>query len=65
MSTYESIMEGLNEAVRYQQGKLAARKVKLTIKPVDTFNTEDIGLVQEPAWFFAKLRLAYKSFKKR
>jgi putative transcriptional regulator len=39
-------MEGLNEAVKYQQGKLAARKVKLTIKPVDVFNTEDIKQIR-------------------
>jgi putative transcriptional regulator len=47
MSVYESIMEGLNEAVKYQQGKLAARKVKWTIKPVDAFNTEDIKQLRQ------------------
>jgi hypothetical protein len=34
MSVYESIMWGLNEAAEYQQGKIKARNVKLTIKPV-------------------------------
>ena len=38
MNVYESIMQGLTEAVAYQQGKLNARKIKLSIKPVDTFN---------------------------
>jgi putative transcriptional regulator len=47
MKVYESIMQGLNEAVGYQQEKIAARKVKLTIKPVDTFNTEDIKQIRQ------------------
>ncbi|MDR1388856.1 MAG: helix-turn-helix domain-containing protein [Treponema sp.] len=47
MSVYESIMEGLSEAVTYQQGKLTARKVKLTIKPVDVFNTRDIKQIRQ------------------
>jgi putative transcriptional regulator len=46
MSVYESIMQGLNEAVDYQQGKITARKTKLAIKPVDTFNTEDIKQIR-------------------
>jgi len=37
MSVYESIMQGLTEAVDYQQGKIRARKTRLTIKPVDTW----------------------------
>jgi putative transcriptional regulator len=45
MSVYESIMQGLNEAVEYQQGRLVPRKTKfssgkrLTIKPVIDFDT--------------------------
>jgi hypothetical protein len=35
-------MQGLTEATDYQQGKIHARKTKLTIKPVDTFNTNEI-----------------------
>jgi putative transcriptional regulator len=35
-------MQGLTEAVDYQQGKIPARKVKLTIKPLSTFNNSDI-----------------------
>ena len=34
MSAYESIMQGLTEAVDYQQGKINVRKTKLTIKPM-------------------------------
>jgi putative transcriptional regulator len=46
MNVYESIMQGLNEAVDYQEGKIKARKVKLTIKPVDTFDTNDIKQIR-------------------
>ena len=37
MNVYESIMQGLTEAVDYQQSKVKARKVKLTIKPVEAW----------------------------
>jgi putative transcriptional regulator len=47
MSVYESIMQGLTEAVDYQQGKITARKTKLTIKPVDTFNNNDIKQIRQ------------------
>jgi putative transcriptional regulator len=47
MSVYESIMQGLTEAADYQQGKIPARKTKLTIKPVDTFNTDDIKQIRQ------------------
>ena len=46
MSVYESIMQGLNEAVDYQQGKINARKTKLSIKPVDSFNNDDIKRIR-------------------
>jgi len=47
MNVYESIMQGLNEAVDYQQSKIPARKTKLTIKPVATINTEDIKQIRQ------------------
>jgi putative transcriptional regulator len=40
-------MRGLTEAEEYQKGKISARKTKLTIKPVDTFNTEDIKEIRQ------------------
>jgi putative transcriptional regulator len=46
MNVFESVMQGLNEAVGYQHGKTEARKTKLTIKPVDTFNTDDIRKIR-------------------
>jgi len=47
MNICESIIQGLTEAVDYQQGKVKARKTKLTIKPVDTFNTADIKQIRQ------------------
>jgi putative transcriptional regulator len=47
MNVYESIMQGLTEATDYQQGKIRARKTKLTIKPVDTFNTNEIKRIRQ------------------
>jgi putative transcriptional regulator len=47
MSVYESIIQGLSEAVDYQQGKIKARKAKLTIKPVGTFNNDDIKQIRK------------------
>ena len=47
MNVYESITQGLTEAIDYQQGKITPRKTKLTIKPVDTFNTDDIKQIRQ------------------
>jgi putative transcriptional regulator len=40
-------MQGLTEAVDYQRDKIRARKTKLTIKPVDTFNHNDIKRIRQ------------------
>jgi hypothetical protein len=47
MSVYESIIQGLTEIVDYKQGKIPARKTKLTIKPVVAFNTDDIKRIRQ------------------
>ena len=47
MSIYQSIMQGLSEATDYQQGKINPRKIKLIIKPVDTFNNDDIKQIRK------------------
>jgi putative transcriptional regulator len=47
MAVYESITQGLTEAINYQQGKTKARKTKLTIKPVDTFNNNEIKQIRQ------------------
>lgn len=47
MSVYKSIMQGLTEAAEYQKGKISVRKNRLTIKPVGTFNTEEIKRIRK------------------
>jgi len=47
MSVYKSIMQGLTEAAAHQRGKISARKTKLTIKPVGTFNTAEIKRIRK------------------
>jgi putative transcriptional regulator len=47
MNVYESVMQGLTEAVDYQQGKINARKTRLSIKPVATFNNADIKRIRQ------------------
>ena len=40
-------MQGLTEAENCQQGKIRARKMKLAIKPVGTFNNDDIKFIRQ------------------
>jgi putative transcriptional regulator len=40
-------MRGLTEAAEHQQGKIKVRKTKLTIKPVSTFNIEEIKRIRK------------------
>ena len=47
MNVYESIMQGLTEAVDYQQGKTKARRTSLTIKPVESTVIKDKKIVRE------------------
>ena len=47
MSTFKSIMRGLNEAVKYQEGKIDARKTKIAIKPTESFSSEDIKQIRQ------------------
>jgi len=42
-------MQGLDEAVKYQEGKLDARKIKVTLKPVEFFSGEDIKQIRNQA----------------
>jgi len=47
MSVYKSIMQGLDEAVKYQEGKIDARKTKITVKQVESFSSEDIKQIRK------------------
>lgn len=47
MSVYKSIMQALDEAVKYQEGKIDARKTKIAVKPVESFSCEDIKQIRK------------------
>lgn len=47
MNAFKSIQQGLNEAVEYQQGKINARKMNITIKPAESFSNEDIKQIRQ------------------
>ncbi|MCL2066793.1 MAG: helix-turn-helix domain-containing protein [Treponema sp.] len=47
MSVYNSIIQGLSEAMDYQNGKITARKTRLTIKPVVSFNNNEIKRIRQ------------------
>ncbi len=42
MSSYDSIIRGLDQAIGYTDGTVKARRVRVTIKPVPTFTNEKI-----------------------
>lgn len=46
MSVYKSIMKGLNEAIKHQEGKIDARRRKVFIKPVEKFTSEEIKQIR-------------------
>ena len=47
MSVYENIMQGLNEAIAYNEGKLEARTKKMSIEPVPEMQAEDIKAIRK------------------
>lgn len=47
MNVYESIMQGLNEAVAYAEGKCPEAKVhKVSVKPVPSFSVDEIKTIR-------------------
>jgi len=46
-NVYESITRGLSEAIDYQQGRLNARTMTLTVTPIITFKNEDIKRIRQ------------------
>lgn len=42
MSIFDEIKLGLGQAIEYEKGNLKAKKVTLTIVPVDTFTPQEI-----------------------
>lgn len=46
MNVYESITQGLQEAIVYEEGKLKARKAKCTVNPIPEFTAQEIKAVR-------------------
>ncbi len=46
MSVYDSIIQGLNEAIEYEKGNLSARKIKCTVNPAPDFDAQEIKAVR-------------------
>lgn len=42
MNVYESIMQGLTEAVEYEKGNLKASSVKLSVTPIPDFKGSEV-----------------------
>ena len=42
MSVYESIMQGLNEAVEYEKGSLKASTLRLSVAPIPDIHASEI-----------------------
>lgn len=47
MSVYEGIMQGLQEAVDYTEGKITARRNKLSVTPLPVFKAEEIRVIRK------------------
>lgn len=47
MNVYTSILQGLDEATKYQEGKINARKRKIAVKPVEMFSSEEIKQIRK------------------
>ena len=51
MNVFESIMNGLNEAVEYEKGKIPAKKTTLTIEPLPDISAEEIKAIRNRLGF--------------
>lgn len=46
MNVFDSIMTGLNEAVKYEKGLIKAKKVKCIVNPIPEFSASEIKSVR-------------------
>ena len=47
MSVYNSITNGLTQAIDYEKGLIKAKKVKYIVAPVPTFNSNEIKILRQ------------------
>ena|SRR5690554_102210 len=49
MDISKSILKGLDEAIKYQEGKIKARKVTIYVRPVEKFTNKQIKQIRNQA----------------
>lgn len=47
MSVFESIVQGLNEAIEYEKGNVAAKTTKLSVAPLPDIDSGDIKTIRQ------------------
>lgn len=47
MNVYESIIQGLNEAVDYENGKIKAKTVTLSVAPLPDIDSSDVKNIRQ------------------
>lgn len=47
MSVFESIVQGLNEAIEYEKGNVAAKTAKLSVAPLPDMNGIEIKTIRQ------------------
>jgi len=62
MSTgvYESILQGLNEAISTEKGHLRAKRCRMTVQPPEEFDAEEIRTIRLSANMTQKIFASYK-----
>ena len=46
MSVYESIMQGLNEAVEYEKGNVKARTATISVAPIPDIDSDEVKSIR-------------------
>lgn len=47
MSIYESVLQGLNEAIEYEKGNLEANTIKISVAPLPEIKAEEIRTLRK------------------
>ena len=51
IGVYESILQGLNEAISTEKGHLRAKRCRMTVQPPEEFDAEEIRTIRLSAKF--------------
>ena len=65
MSTgvYESILQGLNEAISTEKGHLRAKRCRMTVQPPEEFDAEEIRTIRLSANMTQKSLQIFSGFR--